>query len=68
MLETEKQDAVIRVCLAAAGFAGPGALALLSEHCPGDADMRLRMVQTLRLIGGKAARQLAQLVEGIDAR
>ena len=70
VLEDEKHDAVIRIALAAAGFAGEGALSLLSDFSPKDNEMRLRMVQTLRHVGEgarKGARKVAEeVVESLD--
>jgi hypothetical protein len=58
---------VLRVYLAALGFAGRAALPVLSEHVADDSDMLLRIVQTLRLVGDKEAKKLAkQLVEDLD--
>lgn len=52
-------DSVEAVYLAALGFAGKKALPLLADQGPEDRDLKLRIVQSLRLIGGKAARTLA---------
>lgn len=65
--ECEPHDSVLRVYLAALGFAGRAALPVLSEHVADDSDMLLRIVQTLRLVGDKEAKKLAkQLVEDLD--
>jgi hypothetical protein len=41
------------------GFRGQKALPILEEQSPEDRDLKLRIVQTLRLIGGKPAKKLA---------
>ena len=63
----ETHDSVIRVYLAAMGFAGAAAVPVLREQTPTDDDQRLRIVQTLRLAGGKDAKKLAkELVDEVE--
>jgi len=61
-------DSVLRVYLSALGFAGKKALPLLEEEGHReDRDLRLRILQSLRLIGGKAAKKLAaEIVEDTE--
>jgi hypothetical protein len=63
MVARNSFDSVFRVYLAALGFAGEKAIPLLEEEsCRQDRDLRLRIAQTLRLIGGAAAKKLASEV------
>ena len=61
-------DSVFRVYLSALGFAGEAALPLLEEErYREDRDLRLRIVQSLRHVGGEAAKALAlKVAEGVD--
>lgn len=53
-------DSVLRTYLAALGFAGEGALPLLEEETHRqDRDLKLRIAQSLRLVGGEAAKKMA---------
>ena len=61
-------DFVFRVYLAALGFARQAGLPLLEKerYCE-DRDLRLRIVQSLRNVGGEAAKALAlEVAEGIE--
>lgn len=66
--ERDTSDAVRRTYFAALGFAGERALPLVDDETgTKDRDLRLRLAQTLRLVGGAKAKEIAaELADGSD--